>query len=203
MYPSAIEKLIQIFSKFPGIGPRTASRFAFYCLNADKVEINKLIDALSELKEKVDFCEICFRSILKENKICSICENKRRNHSLICVVEKEADLISIEKTGEYEGIYFILGRNVSPLRKEDFKKIRAGDLQKRIEKHEEFSLPKIKEIIIATNQNTEGEATAIYLERVLSKLDVKVSRLARGLSTGSELEYADQEPLSYALKGRK
>ncbi len=202
MYPSPIEKLINLFSRFPTIGPRTATRFAFYCLNAPEEEIKNLIDGLEELKKSVTNCRVCFRSVLKEEELCSVCKDKKRDHETLCVVEKETDLLSIEKTNEYNGIYFILGGTVSPLKKEDLKKIRAEELQERIKNHKSFGLPKTKEVIIATNQTTEGEATAIYLARVLNSLKIKSTRLGRGLSTGTELEYADEETLSSALKGR-
>jgi recombination protein RecR len=203
MFPSPLEKLIRLFSKFPTIGPRTATRFAFYCLDAEKKEINELIETLSDLKKSVRKCEICFRSTLEEEPLCIICKDKKRNHDTICVVEKETDLLSIEKTHEYDGIYFIIGGTVSPLKKEDFRNIRIKELKERIKERQRFNLPKIKEVIIATNQNTEGEATAIYINRVLNDLEIKTTRLGRGLPTGGELEYADEETLSYALKGRK
>ncbi len=203
MYPSPIEKLISLFSRFPTIGPRTATRFAFYCLNAPKKEMEELVSALKEAKEQIRLCKICFRSVLKTEELCSVCKNKKREHSVLCVVEKETDLLSIEKTGEYDGIYFILGGTVSPLRKEDFKKVRGKELKERIESPSSFGLPEIKEVIIATNQTTQGDATATYLVRLLSPLEIKTTRLGRGLSTGSELEYADEETLSFALKERK
>lgn len=203
MYPSPIEKLITLFSRFPTIGPRTATRFAFYCLNAPEEEIDELINGLKDLKDSVKKCSFCFRSVMKDKKLCLACSDKRRDHSTLCVVEKETDLLSIEKTNIYNGIYFILGKTVSPLKKENLKQIRVDELQKRIKDHKNFGFPKIKEVIIATNQTTEGEATAIYLTRVLNSLKIKNSRLGRGLSTGSELEYADEETLSSALQRRE
>ncbi len=204
MYPSPIEKLINSFSSFPTVGKRTATRFAFYLLNASNQEIQTIIDNLKELQSSVALCPICFSSVLKkEDNICKICKDKRRNGELLCLIEKETDLLSVEKTNEYHGLYFILGGTVAPLRKKDFKNIRVEELQDRIANHKKYNLPKIKEVIIATNQNTEGQATAIYLERVLKELNVKCTRLGRGLSTGSELEYADEETISYALRGRK
>jgi recombination protein RecR len=202
MFPSPLEKLIRLFSRFPTIGPRTAARFAFYCLEAKNEEVEELIEALKDLKKSVKSCSLCFRSILAEETLCAVCKDKKRNRDTICVVEKETDLLSIEKTHEYDGIYFILGGTVSPLKKEDFKNIRIKELKERIENHKEFNLPKVKEVIIATNQNTEGEATAIYVARVLNDLKIKTTRLGRGLPTGGELEYTDEETLSYALKGR-
>lgn len=203
MFPSPLEKLIRLFARFPTIGPRTATRFAFYCLNAKDEEIDELIDALKDLKKSVKRCSLCFRSIMADDSLCKICHDTKRNRDIICVVEKETDLLSIENTHEYDGIYFILGGTVSPLKKEDFKNIRIKELKERIENHKNFALPKIKEVIIATNQNTEGEATAIYLSRVLNDLKIKTTRLGRGLPTGGELEYADEETLSCALRGRR
>ncbi len=203
MFPAPLEKLIRLFSRFPTIGPRTATRFAFYCLNAKNEEVEELIETLKDLKKSVKSCSLCFRSILSEDLLCNVCKDKKRNRDTICIVEKETDLLSIEKTHEYDGIYFILGGTISPLKKEDFKNIRIKELKERVENHQKFNLPKIKEVIIATNQNTEGEATAIYIARVLNEIKIKTTRLGRGLPTGGELEYADEETLSCALKGRK
>ncbi len=203
MFPSPLEKLIRLFSRFPTIGPRTATRFAFYCLNAKDEEIEELINTLKDLKKSVKKCSLCFRSTPAEESLCKICKDTKRSRDVICIVEKETDLLSIESTHEYDGIYFILGGTVSPLKKEDFKNVRIKELKERIENHKDFNLPKVKEVIIATNQNTEGEATAIYITRLLNDLKIKTTRLGRGLPTGGELEYADEETLSYALKGRK
>jgi len=161
------------------------------------------MSALQEVRNSLSFCKICFRSIAKEKEFCSVCANRGRERDVICVVEKEADLLAIEKTNEYNGIYFILGGTISPLKKEDFKKIRAKELKERIENHKDHGLPKIKEVIIATNQNTEGEATANYVSRILTSLNIKHTRLGRGLPTGGELEYADEDTLTHSLKGRK
>ncbi len=203
MYPSPIEKLINSFLRFPTVGKRTATRFAFYLLNAPNQEIQAIIDNLRELKSSVTLCNLCFSSVLKnDDNLCKICKDKKRERETLCLIEKETDLLSIEKTNEYHGLYFILGGTVAPLKKQDFKNIRVDELKDRIINHKKYNLPKIKEVIIATNQNTEGQATAIYLERVLKELNIKCTRLGRGLSTGSELEYADEETISYALKGR-
>ncbi len=192
MYPSAIEKIVKLFSKFPTIGPRTATRFALYLFDLPEKDIKELVDALNEIK-KINTCNLCYRST--EGEICSICSNKSRDHSTLCVVERETDLESIEKTKEYNGVYFVLGGTVSPLRKEDFRKVRSKQLKDRVEKD-------IKEVIIATNNNTEGEATALYIHRVLKDKPIKISRLGRGLPTGGELEYADPETLKSALTRR-
>ncbi len=195
MYPSAIEKLIRLLSRFPTVGPRTATRFAFYLFELPTTERKKIAEAINSLN-KVGGCKKCFRSIGEEKEICSICSDKTRDKSTLCVVEREADLESIEKTKGYRGVYFIFGGTVSPLRKEDFKKVNGKELKKRASGKE------VKEVIIATNYNTEGEATALYIERVLKDVDVKTSRLGRGMPTGGELEYADEETLKSAFQKR-
>ncbi len=202
MYPSSIEKLIRLFSRFPTVGMRTATRFAFYITQSPKEEIEELICSLQEVKCSIRFCKICFRSIEGERELCSICQNKNRRKDLICLVEKEVDLVAIEKTQEYEGIYFILGGAVSPLKKEGLENIRVKELRERIKNPQKFALPPIEEIIIATNQTPEGEATALYIIRALKSFPLSITRLGRGLPTGGELEYADEETLSFALKGR-
>ncbi len=204
MYPDPIEKLINSFLRFPTVGKRTATRFAFYLLNTPNEEIQSIIDNIKELKSSVTLCSLCFSStLLNKDNLCQICKDKKRNRNTLCLVEKETDLLSIEKTKEYHGLYFVLGGTVAPLKKNDLRNIRIDELKDRIKNHNKYNLPKIEEVIIATNQNTEGEATAVYLERVLKNLSISYTRLGRGLSTGSELEYADEETISYALKGRK
>lgn len=197
MFSPIIQKLIDIFSKFPTVGPRTASRFVFYLLKKPKEEINELISAISELKEKIKFCSLCFLPFEGEGALCQICGNKTRDKSLLCVVEKEADLDSIEKTKKYKGLYFILGGTISPLRKKEKKEIREQEFLTRIKDKD------LKEIIIALNPTTEGETTALYLERLAKKENKKTTRLGRGLPLGAELEYSDEETLSSALEGRK
>jgi len=197
MHSPAIEKLIKLFSKFPTVGPRTASRFVFYLLRLPKEEMNDLIFGIGNLIDKVKVCSLCFNPFEGEGEICEICKNPGRDKSLICVVEKEADLDSIEKTKKYKGLYFILGGTLSSLKKDDIKKIKTEELSKRMKD------PQVKEIIIATNSTAEGEATALYLERTLKLSGKKITRLGRGLPKGSELEYADDETLSSALESRK
>ncbi len=191
MYPQEVEKLIRLFSRFPTVGPRTATRFVFYLLQSKK-EREDIIEAIKSL-DNIRMCKYCYRS---GEEACSICKDKRRDSSTVCVVENETDLVSIEKTKEYNGLYFILGGTVSPLRKKDFKNVRGKELRERVNKDG------IKEVILATNQNTEGEATALYIERALKDTSAKISRLGRGLPTGGELEYADEETLKSALQKR-
>jgi len=197
MYPKTIQKLIDLFSKFPTVGPRTAARFVFYLLKLKGEGINELTSSISKLKEIVKLCNLCFLPFEGEGELCQICQNKTRDKSLLCVVEKEPDLESLEKTKKYTGRYFILGGTVSALKKENIKQLRSQEFLKRAKD------PEVKEIIIATNPTTEGEATALYLERLLKPLDKKITRLGRGLPVGAELEYADEETLSSALETRK
>ena len=201
MYPPSIQKLIDLFSKFPTVGPRTAARFVFYLLKLSKEEIENLTGAISDLKSAIKICPLCFNPFQDDGELCQICANPSRDKSLLCVVEKETDLISIEKIKKYNGLYFILGGTVSALKKADLEKLRTKELEERVKNH-----PEIKEVIIATNPITEGEATALYLERLLEKnlpAGRQVTRLGRGLPVGGELEYADEETLSSALEGRK
>jgi len=198
MYSPSIQKLIKAFSRFPTIGPRTAARFVFYLLKLSPKETSELIDSISELKERVKMCPSCFKPFEAKTNLCEICSDAGRDKTILCVVEKETDLETIEKTKKYKGIYFILGGTVSRLRKKDVEQLRIKELKKNTQQ--------VKEIIIAINPTTEGEATALYLERWLKKnlpADKKITKLGRGLPAGSELEYADEETLSSALEGRK
>ncbi len=205
MYPKTIQKLIDLFSKFPTVGPRTAARFVFYLMRTPDKQVQELLNSISELKKTVKICSFCFNPFEGEDKLCSICSNPSRDKSLICVLEKEVDLISIEKIKKYNGLYFILGGTVSTLKKEDIEKLRIKELKERVLNPQNFGIRdlEIKEIIIATNPTTEGEATALYLERVLKPFNKKITRLGRGLPVGGELEYADEETLGSALEGRK
>lgn len=203
-YPKSIQKLIDSFSKFPTVGPRTAARFVFYLLKLPQEEINNLITSISELKKNIKTCKLCFQSFESNGDLCEICQNPSRDKSLLCVLEKETDLISLEKTRKYNGLYFILGGTVSSLRKIDIDKLRSSELLERAKS------PEIKEIIIATNSTTEGESTRLYIERLLKPFTCgeqgrtkKTTHLGRGLPVGGELEYADEETLGSALEGRK
>lgn len=200
-YPPTIQRLIKIFTKFPTVGPRTAARFVFYLLKASPKETKELISAVSDMKDKIKTCPWCFKSFEpaeSSKELCKICSDPRRDKSLLCVVEKETDLLALERTREYNGLYFILGGVISGLRKEEIESIRGKELTKRMKKH-----PQIKEIIIATNATLEGRTTALYLKRLLKPFGKKITRLGQGLPMGGELEYADKETLSSALEGRK
>lgn len=203
MYSKNIQRLIDIFSKFPTVGPKTATRFVFYLLRLSKEEIQELIIAIAKLKESVKVCNSCFNSfeISKtgdSETICQICSNPIRDKSLLCVVANEIDLEAIEKTKKYKGLYFVLGGTVSNLKKTDLEKLRIKQLENLIKNRSE-----LKEIILAFNLNTEGETTSLYLERILKPFNKKITRLGRGLPKGGELEYADEETLASALEGRK
>jgi len=207
MYPKSIQKLIDLFSKFPTVGPRTAARFVFYLLKLPKEEIENLLSSISDLKKTIKICKLCFNPFQDEpsfaeatadkGELCPICSNPSRDRTLLCVIEKETDLIVIDKTKKYNGLYFILGGTVSALKKEDIKKIRSDEFLTRVKNSE------VKEIIIAINPTTEGETTVLYLERLLKPLNKKTTRLGRGLPIGAELEYTDEETLGSALEGRK
>jgi len=201
MYPKSIQRLIDLFSKFPTVGPKTAARFVFYLMRASKEEVDELVSSILNLKKNIKICSFCFNpfeSTSPEVQLCKICSDPTRDRSLVCIVEKETDLSAIEKTKKYRGLYFILGGTVSRLKKADAEKLRIKELEERIKKH-----PEIKEIILAINPTAEGEATTLYLERLLKPYNKKITRLARGLPVGAELEYADEETLGEALDGRK
>jgi len=202
MYSSQIRKLIDLFSKFPTVGPRTAARFVFYLLSLPEEKVKELTLEISKLKEEVKLCDSCFKSFEppsadRSSRFCEICRDPARKKELLCVVEKETDLIPIEKTKKYRGLYFILGGTISVLKKEELKKLKIKELLERVKN------PEVKEVIIALNPTAEGEATALYLERQLKPLGKKTTRLGRGLPVGAELEYADDETLSSALESRR
>jgi len=217
MYPKPIQKLIGLFSRFPTVGPRTAARFVFYLLKLPEKDLNELLEETKNLKTQIRVCSFCFNPFDASTSstyktLCPICQNPSRDKNLLCIVEKETDLISIENTKKYKGLYFILGGNVSALKKDDSKKIKIGELEERIKNPEKFGLERVyfKEIIIATNSTTEGEATGLYIERKLKALEMpsdkklpKITHLGRGLPVGGEVEYADEETLGSAFEGRK
>jgi len=201
VYSPTIQKLIDLFSKFPTVGPRTAARFVFYLMGKSKEEIEELITSISNLRKNVKICRLCFNPYEKETELCPICSDSRRDKSLLCVIASEIDLQALEKTKKYQGLYLILGGTVSRLKKTDIEKLKVKELEKRIKNDRE-----IEEIILAINPTAEGEATTLYLERFIKNLPAfkgRVTRLGRGLPVGGELEYADEETLSSALDNRK
>jgi recombination protein RecR len=197
-----IQKLIDEFSKLPGIGKKTAQRMAFYILKNKKEEAEALAQALLDVKEKVHYCSVCFN--ITEEDPCSICKDEKRDRSIICVVEEANDVVALEKTNQYKGLFHVLGGVLSPLDGigPDDLKIKELLLRLKGPKDPASREKQVKEVILATNPNTEGEATAIYLSKLIKPLGVKVTRIARGLPAGGDLEYADQVTLANAIEGR-
>lgn len=193
--PDSMRTLIAEFSKMPGIGPKSAQRLVFSILTRPPEEAKKLADSITCLKNTVKFCKIC--NNLSDRETCDICGNEARQKSLLCVVEKPSDVISIEKMGEFKGLYHVLLGALSPLDGIGPKDLKIEELVKRIKRE------KVKELIIATNSSTEGETTALYLIRLLKPLGVKVYRIAYGMPVGSSLEHADQATLYKAFEGKK
>ncbi|MBI4101110.1 recombination protein RecR [Candidatus Microgenomates bacterium] len=194
MLPNALQNLINEFAQLPGVGPRTAERFAFYILRMPRSQSQALAQALSKLHQDIRSCSICHN--LSEGKICNICGNPRRDSKLIAVVEEPLDVVALEKTGLFKGLYHVLGGVISPIDGIGPEQLNITSLLKRLKGK------KVAELIIATNPTTEGEATAMYLQKRLPK-GIKITRLARGLPIGSDLEYADQITLGRALEGRQ
>lgn len=194
-YIKPLARLIDEFSKMPGIGPKTAQRLAFYILKNSSERVASLAKAIIEAKEKVKHCSICGN--ITDQEVCEICQNINRDKSIICVVEKVRDLIAIENTGEYKGLYHVLEGAISPLDGIEPENLKIDSLLKRLKTE------KIKEIILATNPNIEGEVTASYLNRLIEPLNIKVTRIAYGVPIGGSLEFADEVTLTQALMGRQ
>lgn len=193
-YAEWMTKLIEALVKWPGIGRRSAERIVFHVLKTNREEVSQLAHLLKAVKENVTFCEICHN--FADDKTCHICSDPGRDKGLVCVVEDPKDVISIEKTGSYVGLYHVLLGALSALEGVGPEDIQVQTLVKRIEEGS------VREIILATNPNTEGDTTALYLSKLLKKHSVKVSRIARGIPVGSHIEYSDQATLSRALEGR-
>ena len=192
---NAITKLIVEFSKLPGIGRKTAERLTYHILKEDDSFGKNLAKTIVEVREKIFFCSVCGN--MTEEDPCQICRSPHRNRKLICVVEEAKDIWSVEKIGTYNGVYHVLMGALSPLDGIGPEKLRIQELLRRVQED------KAEEVIIATDPNVEGDATALYLSRLLKPLDVKVTRIASGLPVGGDLEYADSVTLSKALMGRR
>lgn len=206
MHSQTLQKLVEKFSAFPGVGQRTATRFVLYLIKLPKNEFQQLIKALIELKKKVKLCNFCFSPFENyKEKLCQICKDPARDRTLLCIVEKETDLFSLEKTKKYKGLYFILGGAISNFTPKELKKLRFEKLLERIKNPQKFGLldANFKEILIATNPTTEGETTRLYLEKILKPSKLKITSLGKGLPRGGELEYADEETISFALEAKK
>ena len=195
MYDGAIQDLIDELGRLPGIGPKSAQRIAFHIIQSERVDVTRLADVLRTVKERVKFCTECGN--ISEDDLCRICQDPRRDASIICVVEEPKDVMAIEKTREFRGKYHVLGGAISPIDGVGPENLRIRELMIRLGNTE------IQELIIATDPNLEGEATASYLIRQIKPLGVKVSRLASGLPVGGDLEYADEVTLGRAFEGRR
>ena len=194
-YDGAIQRLIDAFGRLPGIGPKGAQRIAFHLLSASDEEANELVEAIEEVKAKVRFCDICGN--VCETSPCPVCADPRRDHTTICVVEEPKDVMSIERTREYHGLYHVLGGAINPMADVGPDDLAIPKLLDRLRTDE------VQEVILALDPNIEGEATTTYLSRLLTPVGVKVTRLASGLPVGGDLEYADEVTLGRALAGRR
>lgn len=192
-YPIAIEKLMEEFAKLPGIGYKTAQRLTLHILNLPQDEVKEFAQALVKARGTIKYCSVCGNFTDKDP--CAICGNPNRDKSVICVVEEPKDIISMEKVKEYNGLYHVLHGNISPMAGRGPEDIKLRELIRRIN-------GSVDEVIVATNPNVEGEATAMYISKIIKPLGVKVTRIAHGVPVGGDLEYADEVTLSKALEGR-
>ena len=195
MFPKLFQKLIDHFTELPSVGPRMAEKLVLYLFKQDKKKIQQFAKDLYEFGSGLNYCKKCFH--VTEGEICDICANKKRDCATICVVEDPLDVIAIEKTRNYQGLYHVLGGNLSVMSEDEIKKLKINELLQRAKTE------KIKEVILATNPTTDGETTALYLARVLKPLEIKITLIARGLPTGGDIEYADEITLGSSIEGRK
>ncbi len=195
VYPGALKKLVDVLCRFPGIGPKTAQRLAFFLLGCSRDEVVAIARTIVDAKDKLTFCTTC--GSLAEAEKCSYCSDPKRDQSLICIVQEPRDVLVLERTGQYKGLYHVLHGALSPLDGIGPEELKLNQLVRRIEEK------KAEEVIIATNPNVEGDATAGYLARLINPLSVRVTRIAFGLPVGGDIEYADELTLSRALEGRR
>ncbi len=194
-YSPSIEKLIEAFEKLPSIGSKTAARLAFYILNSSKEETEEFVKAIIDAKENLKYCSTCYN--ISDTDPCMICSNKTRDKSVICVVEDVKDIVAMERTHEFKGVYHVLHGSISPMNGVGPDDIKIKELLARLMDGE------VKEIILATNPRVEGEATAMYLSKLIKPLGITVTRIAHGIPVGGDLEYTDEVTLSKALEGRR
>lgn len=195
MYPKSFKKLIDHFSSLPSIGPKLAERLVLYLFRKDKDSLLDFAKSLEELKTNLRYCRKCYN--ISENDYCSFCLDKKRQQKILCVVEEPLDIIAIERTKKYGGLYHVLGGILDPIKNGNQDNLKLNELEKRVQEE------KIEEVILATNPTTEGDATALYVQRMLKGCDIKITRLARGLSNGGDIEYADELTLSSAILNRR
>jgi recombination protein RecR len=195
LYEGPVQDLIDELGRLPGVGPKSAQRIAFHLLKVEPADAERLARAIHEVKAKVHFCKVCFN--VAEGELCRICRDARRDPTLVCVVEEPRDLVAVERTQEFKGRYHVLGGAISPIEGVGPDDLRIRELLRRLESEG------VREVILATNPNIEGEATAMYLARLLGPLGVRVTRIASGLPVGGDLEYADEVTLGRAFAGRR
>lgn len=195
MYAGPVQDLIDELGRLPGVGPKSAQRIAFHLLKLPSIDALRLANAIAVVKERVSFCQTCFN--ISEGSACGICTDDRRESGVLCVVEEPRDIVAVEKTGEFRGRYHVLQGAISPIEGIGPDQLKVKELLTRIEPEE------ITEVILCTNPNIEGEATAMYISRLLKPLGITVTRIASGLPVGGDLEYADELTLGRALEGRR
>lgn len=191
----AVSKLIEELNKLPGIGPKSAQRLAYYLLRSSEEQTSQLAEAIVSVRQKTRLCSVCFN--ITDAETCPLCRSEQRDHSQICIVEQPQDIVALEHTGTYKGLYHVLHGAISPTEGVGVDDVRVKELMSRLQNGA------VREVILATNANLEGETTAMYLSRLISPLGIRVTRLARGLPFGTELEYADDVTLTRALEGRQ
>ncbi len=195
MFADAVQQVIDELGRLPGVGPKSAQRLAFHLLKLPVEDTTRLTDVITEMKSRIRFCERCFN--ISEEQLCLICSDQRRDGTVLCVVEEARDIVAVERTGEFRGRYHVLGGAISPIDGVGPDQLRVTELLGRLEPES------VAEVILATNPNIEGEATAMYLARLLGPLGIVVTRIASGLPVGGDLEYADELTLGRALEGRR
>jgi len=195
LYAGPVQDLIDQLGRLPGVGPKSAQRIAFHLLKLPKEDAERLAQVIIEVKARISFCRRCFN--ISEGELCELCRDERRDPSVVCVVEEPRDIVAVEKTQEYRGLYHVLQGAISPIEGIGPDQLRVKELLARIDAED------VKEVILCTNPNLEGEATAMYLARLLKPLGLKVTRIASGLPVGGDLEYADELTLGRALEGRR
>jgi recombination protein RecR len=195
LYEGPVQTLIDELGRLPGIGPKSAQRIAFYLLKVDAADAKRLARAIEEAKDRVSWCRRCFN--IAEGELCNFCRDERRDSKILCVVEEPRDIVAVERTQEFRGRYHVLQGAISPIEGIGAEQLRIKELLARLDGEE------VEEVILATNPNIEGEATAMYLARLLHPLGVRVTRIASGLPVGGDLEYADEVTLGRALEGRR
>lgn len=194
-YAPPILRLLEELERLPGIGPKSAQRIAYWLLASETADAERLAGAITEVKRSIHFCPVCFN--FAEDELCAICADSRRDQSKICVVEEPRDLVAVDRTGEYRGLYHVLQGAISPIDGIGPERLKVRELLDRLASGE------VTEVVIATNPNVEGETTALYLARLIKPLGVKVTRIASGLPVGGDLEYADEVTLGRALEARR